>query len=134
MVDKLEIRIDGLKDLEKDFKRLTKGFKPEEIKKAAMDSAQIISDEAARRAPIGPTGNLKKANVVKVLDRKKKTPSVIAAVDRKVAPHAHFIEKGTSKMAAKPFFEPAVAAVGNKAAEHFRNSLEKMVDKAVRNK
>ena len=134
MADRLEIRIDGLKDLEKDFKRLTKGFKPEEVKEVDMDSAQIIRDEAERRAPHGPTGNLKKSNVVKPLDRNKKRPSAIAAVDRKVAPHAHFVEKGTSKMPARPFFEPAVAAVGEKAAEHFRNSLEKMVDKAVKNK
>ena len=134
MSDKLEIRIDGLKDLEKDFKRLTKSFKPEEVKKASMEAAQIIRDEAERRAPLGPTGNLKKSNVVKPLNKDKKKPSAIAAVDRKVAPHAHFVEFGTSKMTARPFFRPAVELEGPKAAQKFRDSLKKLVEKAVKNR
>jgi len=134
VANKVNIKIDGLKELEKDFKRLTKCFKPEEIKKVAVDSAEIIRADAERRAPLGPTGKLKKSNVVKTLDRNKKRPAAIAAVDRKVAPHAHFMEFGTSKMAAKPFFRPAVETQGDKAASKFRDSLEKLVKKAVKSK
>ena len=134
MANKVNIKIDGLKELEKDFKRLTKCFKPEEIKKVAVDSAEIIRADAARRAPLGPTGNLKKSNIVKTLDRNKKRPSAIAAVDRKVAPHAHLLEFGTAKMSAKPFFRPAVESQGDKAASKFRDSLEKLVKEAVKSK
>lgn|SRR6056297_2104576 len=134
MANKVNIKIEGLKELEKDFKRLTKGFKPAEVQKAAVDSAEIIRADAERRAPLGPTGNLKKSNIVKTLDRNKKRPSAIAAVDRKVAPHAHLLEFGTSKMAANPFFRPAVESQGNRAAENFRTGLEKLVKKAVKSK
>ena len=132
MARKTEVRIDGLKDLQKDFEKLTKGFEPKQIEEASLESAEIIRADAERRAPRGPTGNLKKAQIKKPLKRGNNVASAIAAVDRKKAFYAGFVEFGTSRMAAQPYFRPAVESKGDAAAKHFREKLKQMVDEAVK--
>lgn len=67
---------------------------------------------------------LTKANVRK--RRVGKSYSVAGA-----AYYAKFLEFGTSKMAARPFFRPAFEAKKVEAAEVFARELAKQVDKAV---
>lgn len=132
-MSKTEFKIDGLKDLQKDFKKLTKAFKPDQVEKASLKSAEIIRAQAERNAPQGPTGNLKRGQIKKLLGRQGGQPApAIAAVDRKIAPHAHFSEFGTVNMSTKPYFRPAVITRGPEAAKKFREELKKMVDGAVK--
>ena len=129
---KINSEIKGLKDLQKDFERLTKAQTPDRIEAASRKSAEIIRDEAERRAPQGPTGKLKEAQVVKALNRGTNYASVIAAVDRAIAPHAHLVEEGTAHSAANPFFRQAVMAKSGQAYRTFKDELNRLVERAVR--
>ena len=77
------------------------------VREALLDPAKVIRDEAQDLAPVGPTGKLKSA----IKADKGKGAAAFAAVDLKIAPYASFVEKGTSKMRARPYFRPAVNAV-----------------------
>lgn len=63
-----------------------------------LHGAQIISNAARQNAPQGPSGDLKRSCVAKLLPRKFKSSSIsIAAVDSKIAPHARLVEFGTAE-------------------------------------
>ena len=126
-----QVRIDGLRELQKDFDRLTKGFDPDQITEAGEKAAKPIRDDARQRVPYR-TGKLHDAILVKKQNPGKDYASVIAAVDRVKAPHAHLVHDGTFKMAPRPFFRQAVESQGNRAAKIFKDELKKMVNKAVR--
>jgi len=127
-----DVRIDGLDNLNRDFKRLAKGFDSKTVEKAALEAAEIIRAEAEKNAPRGPTGRLKEAQITKSLKRSDTIASAIAGVDRVKAPHAHLVEKGTSHMPAQPYFRPAVLSKGAAAARKFEDELKRMVNQAVR--
>jgi len=106
------------------------------------------------KAPKGPTGNLRKSVVVR---RGRLKPTVIVAVDRKVAPHAHLVEFGTNgnrghgkkrkkkalkftidgqtvfaddvgPMPANPFFRPAVDSTRGQTIEDMKQDIWKALN------
>lgn len=122
-----DFEIKGLENLQKELNRLKLAFDAEKIKKSAKGPAELLRDSVKRRAPIGATGNLKRSIKAKELNY-----VWIAAVDQKIAPHAHLLEFGTSKMSAHPFFRTGIQAGSSQAVKEFHSNLEKLVDKAVK--
>jgi len=144
-VSKFSFKMDGLDELNKDLEKLANAFVSDEVEKSSLDAAEIIRAEAERNAPKGPTGNLKRSLIKKLLKRRAGQPApAIAAVDRKIAPHAHWIEFGTGpryqkktgkyvgSVPARPFFRPALMTKGKSVANRLHGDLKKMVDKAVK--
>ena len=125
-----EVRVDGLKELQSDFKKLTRSFDPGQVEVAAVESAEIIASQARKNAPVR-SGTLRDAIKAKPLNKDKDNISAIAAVDRAEAYYAGWVEYGTSRMAAIPYFRPAVESKGNQAANHFRKKLKQIVEGAV---
>jgi len=111
------IRITGIGQMVKNMKKL-KGVVARESGESAMKSAQQIRDRIGQKAPLGLTGRLKKSPVAKRYGN-----VAIAGVDRKIAPHAHLVEFGTSHSAAHPFFRPAVAESKSKTADNFKEDV-----------
>jgi len=69
--------------------------------------------------------------VARKFKRKKKgDPGAMVAIDRKIAPHAHFLEFGTVKMSARPFFRPAVDATRSRAAKLITKGVERAIKTA----
>ena len=148
----------GLDEIEKALHRLAKVVAPGEIEKDLYAGADIITQEVRRRAKQGPTGNLKKGAVTKVLRRlnPSQPAPVISAMDYNIAPHYHLIEKGTKERTPRtkkvmynkqtgkvfgvkargvekaPFFEPSVEAKMNAATTEILNRLGKRIDEAVK--
>lgn len=111
------LKIEGLNSLKKGIENLEKT-----VEKAAGDSAfksaEEIRDRIQSKAPLGPTGNLKRSPVAR-----RYGGVSIAGIDRKIAPHAHLVEFGTSHSAAHPFFRPAVAEWKSKVDKRFREDI-----------
>ncbi len=120
-------KIEGLDNLQKEMNRLEKAFKGDKTKDAAKRPAEMLRDSVKQKAPVGPTGNLKRSVQAKELDY-----VWIAAVDQKIAPHAHLLEFGTVNMPAQPFFRTGIEAASNQAVKEFHSNLAKLVDKAVK--
>ena len=128
----ITFKIEGVLETVKALDKVSNSLKGKVMGKTLLKQAEIIAEDARDRAPLGPTGNLKRSLRAKLLDEKSRFPTVaIAAVDRKIAPHAHLVEFGTSKMSARPFFRPAVDSHGRKVINNIKDGAKKLVEKAV---
>ena len=118
------IKISGIGQLTNNLKKL-RTVVDKEAGESAMKSAEQLRDRIGQKAPLGPTGRLKKSPVAKRYGN-----VAIAGVDRKKAPHAHLVEFGTSHSAAHPYFRPAVAEMKSKTADNFKDDVGKSISGA----
>ena len=91
------IHVEGVEDLATAIDRMIEGVKPSKIEPVLSKAAGTVASEARKRAPVGPTGNLKKSVRKKKLVRSWETSAAyIVALDRRKAPHAWLVTHGTS--------------------------------------
>ena len=132
MADGVKVNIQGLTELNSQLEKLGKSLGQEPVEPVLYSGAKIISNEVSRRAPVY-RGVLKSAVVTKKLRRVDQNPAPsIAAIDRRIAPHAHLPEYGTVKMSARPYFRPAVDSKAKEVSNHVQNNLKRLLDQAVR--
>ncbi len=130
----MKTEIIGTKELMNKLEKINQG-----LKKAAQESvlkqAEMVRDRIESKAPVGPTGNLKRSAIAKLMPKKANYPPIaIAGIDRKIAPHAHLVEYGHGgphPAPAHPFFRPAVSETLGKAKENLEGDLKKGVDSAI---
>jgi len=123
------VRIEGVDSLKAQLARLADSLSDRAISPDLLDQAQKVADRARSKAPLGPTGNLKRSIHAKMMPAKGGYPPVaIAAVDRKIAPHGHLVEFGTVKMSARPFFRPAIAEVLPRAFGALKDSFKRKIE------
>lgn len=134
----MQVKLQGLKELQEKVQQVRSALPPEEVEPILLEGAEIIADRIREKAPVGKTGNLKKAVVASTLKRLGTGPApAVAAVDRKVAPHAHLVEYGHKtpnggRVPAHPYFRPAVDETESVAAQHVMQKLDQLLAKAVR--
>lgn len=97
------------------------------LQEVLLDVMQVVEGQAKMTVPV-KTGNLQDA----IHSGIGKGPSAWCAVDRKKAPYAVMVEKGTSKMPAQPYFRPAVRSTRPQAAGMMRDGLEPVLRDAAR--
>lgn len=123
MTGKFSVTIDGGEELKRRLEAM--GDKSLAIAKdAILEGAEIVRQEASRRAP-RRTGNLA-ANIV-VGEPKGEKPGELAVVigPNKDAFYGLFLELGTSKMAARPFLVPALKATKKQVQETVAAALRR---------
>lgn len=122
---KLNFKFEGVRLALNKFGKLENAVSGPMTEQDALKKAKVIAEDARSRAPLGPTGNLKRSLVARLLDKRGDNPRVaVAAVDRKIAPHSGLVEWGTSKMAARPYFRPAVDAHKEGIAKDIKKRVE----------
>ncbi|AOM42625.1 HK97-gp10 family putative phage morphogenesis protein [Xenorhabdus hominickii] len=138
----------ALKDLSRDLALLSKAESHTVLRKGTHAGAKILRDETRHRAPVR-TGRLKK-NIVAANRKTGRNGTVSSGVyvrgsnqsgtnsdtkmkknDPRNAYYWRFLEKGTSKMAAKPFIDPAFEAKADEAAEAAFNVALKAIDEVL---
>lgn len=93
----ITLEVIGIEELTDTIDKMIIGLHPDKIEPSLNKGAQIITREVRKRAPVGPTENLKKAVRTKKLKRWFSAPAPsIATIDRKKAPHAWLVTHGTS--------------------------------------
>lgn len=134
MPDGLQVKIEGMEELDKALRRLPDRVQKRVLKTALRAGARVIVKDAKNRVPVD-SGTLKKS--IKVVSGKsKKGPQATARVfvtTGREAWYSHLIEFGTVKKAARPFLRPAfdstqteqIQAIGKKLAA----GIEKEADK-----
>jgi HK97 gp10 family phage protein len=127
------IKIEGVKELKLALDKLGEEIK-DKLQPALHKGAEIVAQKATsniERNTEPKTGRLSRSMVVKDMPYKDSMPLIsIAAVDRKIAPHAHLIEFGTTKMSARPFLRPALQSSQKEVEELIENTIEEVVNKA----
>ncbi len=144
-MDTVTVEIEGKKEFEKTLKELAQCLSNAKVEPVLMEGAKIIATAAKAKVPRGPTGNLQRAIKSKFLKQISNYPrSAAAVVDRKIAPHAHLIEFGTSARyqkttgrytgigPAKPFFRPAVDSNLSRVYTQIKDKLWDMILEAAR--
>ncbi len=130
---KMSVDIKGLDELERRIKSLRSALEAKEVEGILVEGARIIRDDAKRRAPLGPTGNLRRGVKAKKGKRRGKMYSTaFAAMDWKVAPHAYLVEYGTSKMRARPYFRPAIDSMKDQVRQTVQAGVDKLLQEAIR--
>lgn len=148
--DDIQISFKGGDTIYKSFIQIGDSKRSKKIQRAAFrKAAKFIQEAAKRKAPLGPTGNLRDS--IKVSVRTKQKGRIMWAevwIDARIAPHAHIVERGTverfhksrgwgsgkrgrytGRMPAKPFLRPAFDQNRELAlsvyTRAFREALEK---------
>lgn len=117
-----KVKIEGLEELQRKLGRLPDAVSNPVLREAVADGAEIVRAEAETRAPVGPTGRLKRGMTTLV---SAGTPEVAQA---RVGPSADafygmWVEKGTKKMAAQPFLRPALDSKRKQVVEAVKAKL-----------
>src|SRR4030095_890408 len=111
------VKWEGVNEMKKLFNKMALELGPdsmgearEQLKDILLKPAMMIRDEAIDLAPEGKTGRLKAS--IKAEKAPEGERGAVVYVDRGKggAFYARFVERGTSKMSAKPFFRPAILA------------------------
>jgi len=124
--------IEGGEELAKKLEGLTGTPYTQRVVDAINEWAVMLRDRARQKAPLGPTGNLRRSIFA---DRRrpfhdKWQPSALAGVNASIAPHAHLVEFGTVKMSARPFFRPAAEETAAAGQALVRRALEASIKEA----
>ncbi len=144
MSDSVTVDIRGKEEFQRTLLALVRALPNDKVEPVMLDGAKVVARDAKSRAPVGPTGNLKRAVRTRQLRQIGRYPrTAIAAVDRKKAPHAHLIEYGTKPRVQKttgrptgigpaiPFFRPAVDTNRVRVYEQIKDKLWEMILQAA---
>lgn len=122
----VNIRVEGLEDLEKQFDLLINVTKKATMRKALNAGIAPIKKEVKANAPVDK-GVLKKSVRSKQM-KLTAHPSVGLYISGK-AYYWRYIEEGTSKMAAAPFIRPAADNKHVEGVDAFKARLKVEIDK-----
>ena len=124
------IAVEGLDRAYIALLRQRDAFATEKIQNQLMLAAQDLALGPQESAP-RKTGRLQQSIVAKP---SAKRPGAFVAVDRKVAFYARFLERGTAKMPARPFFRPGITAARPRALRLLREGLKGLSEQAAAKK
>lgn len=119
-----QVTIEGLDKLQENIAELMSRATGKEVKKIWMQAALELRDIAIQYAPIapGPITHYEKGQAPRTIQPgalraaifaaygKETAPNVLVGVNYKIAPHAHWIEFGNSRIPAQPYMRPALAS------------------------
>lgn len=154
----IDIKVEGLKALQEALNNLPKELQKGPLKSAVSAGAKVVAEEAKRRAPLGETGNLRKAiyryrsrsqsrdgkETFLVAVRKGKAKYADTARNRRLrrvgktyqtageAFYWRFLEFGTKYIAARPFLRPAFESKKNEALDTIKKKLADAIEKTAK--
>jgi len=153
------VHVEGIAEAEKRIGSILSTLDSSDVEKVLVDGARIVRRDSRRRAPKGPTGNLRKAHRAKRgRKRDRLFRTAFAAVDRKKAPHAHIVHDGTAgprtprkhrvlydakhtqsffgkqvaPMPSNPFFSDAVQATMGEVSRTVNSGIARLIGRAVK--
>jgi HK97 gp10 family phage protein len=139
-------RVDGLRELGQQFKKLDAGMQKKAAPRATAAGAQVIKKRARRKIQTNPsidTGSLLNAVIVKKVPKSEaqltsehivtvrgrgKKPKKEGKRPQAIAPHAHLVEFGTVHMPAEPFLRPAIEEGKGEAVDAMTEKLRSFVE------
>ncbi|MEZ5951183.1 MAG: HK97 gp10 family phage protein [Planctomycetaceae bacterium] len=118
--------ITGHKKIDKLFKQLTDKVQKNVVKKAMRIGMKPLLDEVKQNVPVD-TGATK--NDIRIRAGKRSRDRIEVQVSSKNDNYIpKFLEFGTSKMAARPFYRPAYESKGEQAKQTTMDELLKIIE------
>lgn len=128
-------QIKGLDELLAQLENLKTDNIASDIADGVEAAAKKTADTIENEAPDGPTGNLKKAVEYGVYKKRKgKGITAFVRVNRKIAPHLHWIEFGNrgGKQKANPFFSRGWKMARGGAEDKVSSTIQSAIARAIR--
>ena len=134
-------KLEGLKELDAQLQQLIKAVEPDKVEPILQEAGQMIVDAGKPVTPYDPGRekgkHLRDAWVTKLMPRRRdKNPApAIAAIDAKIAPHAHLVEKGHGgphPAPPHPFFRPTWDKMKRPIKNHIIDKLRDNINQAVK--
>ena len=122
----LKFKLEGADKMQKEIEKLSKRLDADNVEPVLFEGAQIITRQVQNNVNSirKVTGNLRRSPVTKKMDRRGDEPAPsIAAIDRRIAPHAWLVEHKHNK----PFFRPAWDSKRKTALQHIKNGISKLI-------
>lgn len=136
-----QVRIEGLAELQNNIANLMSRATGTEVKKIWMQAALDLRDAARDYAPIAkedivhyekgqPKRIIKpgalRAAIFAAYGEKDK-PNVLVGVNYRIAPHAHWIEFGNSRIPPQPYMRPALSLMRSSAVSTIAEGYRKLL-------
>uniref|UniRef100_A0A6M3K0V5 Putative tail protein n=1 Tax=viral metagenome TaxID=1070528 RepID=A0A6M3K0V5_9ZZZZ len=129
-----QIYLKGIDELERNIGKLVKDINKGKTS-ILLKQAQLVRNRIRQKAPIGPTGNLKKAAYAKAMHETIYQPAVaFAGIRPRKAPHAHLVEYGHGgphPAPPHPFIRLAWDEVKDQVKNNIRLGLEQIIKGAL---
>jgi HK97 gp10 family phage protein len=127
-MSKVTFQWQGVEELKKNFEKVGVAIddKDPELKAVLLKPAQAMRDNAKSLAP-KKTGNLAAAIYASVGGAKQR--GVLMGVRIRKAPYAYFVETGTSKMPAQPYFRPALLRMAGTFVNDIQPGVKQFIEK-----
>lgn len=136
--DRVEIKVDGLAELDRKLRALGPDIARKGLRSAVGAGARVILNQAKARAPVD-TGTLRRALYMKQIREEssdsRQTFFVSVRSGKKEqkknrdAWYWRLVEFGTEKMSAQPFLRPAFEAAKLQALERIKAKLAERIQK-----
>lgn len=130
-----EIKLEGAKELEKQFKSLEPKIAKKLVRQSLRKAAKPILAAARTKCPVD-TGELKKSIKIRAMKRRKNSFGVLIGTALKWfvgdAFYGAFVEFGTSKMSARPFMRPAFDEKKGEAEQILVQEIREGLSEAVK--
>lgn len=122
---KKAFKVEGLDEILANVSKVINKTTGAEAKEVFLSAALKLRDKARQNAP-RVTGNLRRGIFAARGDENK--PNALVGVNYRIAPHAHLVEFGTVRMAARPYMRPAVTMTGQEIGRMIREGLLKIIE------
>ena len=134
---KFQIKVRGLKKLDRKLKRLTESMAGTVLEKAGLKAAVPIMKamEARIQSPgKGGTGEMRRDLTIAVRRPRKKNTRVAISIGPgdDTGFRAHFLEFGTRHAPAFPFMRPAIPAAANESLRVFKREIKTELKRVAR--
>lgn len=144
MSDAVTVKIEGLKDLEKNLMMLQDQVAGRALQNALGSASKVIVNEVKKNVPESAESEYKlysketvsrgwlKNQIIskRVRESDLSAQTVVTFKDKKNSFFWRFLEFGTSKMKAKPFMRKAFESSKQDAVDKFMERLQANIDKA----
>ena len=140
------VRVEGLKELSDKLAALGEAVAARNLKAAAKDAMLPTELEARARVPVGSgihktykgrtvTPGFAQRSIKRVAWAQRGAKNIVKAavgVAREAFYAVAFLERGTSKMPARPWLVPSFEATQNQVLTRFSASLKKRIERAAK--
>lgn len=142
------VRVEGLSELSAKLRALGETVAARNLKGAARDAMQPVEQVAHATAPVGDrvhktykgrtvTPGFLQRSIRRTAFAKRGSKNEVrgvVGVSREAFYGLAFVERGTSKMPARPWLVPAFEAAQGQVLDKFKRSLVKRIERAARKK
>lgn len=128
---KVSVSLYDMKGLQIKLENITAAMGKHNTGWLVLEQAELLKHGVMENAPVGETGNLQRSPKARLLPTDTDTRAVAMVwTDENTAPYASLVEYGTSRVAAHPFFRPAMDNMRSSIIAGIKEGVKRIIEGA----